>query len=124
MMGRLYADEDFPWGAVQALCNWGNDVLTVHEAGRCGRPDPVVLADATADGRAVLTLNHRDYKRLHALGQPHGGIISCTRDDSDLCGLGAARPQCHFSRTKPGKPIHPNHPSQPSGTTVRKWHIH
>src|ERR1700733_4214791 len=87
LMGRLYADEDFPWGAVQILRNWGNDVLTVQEAGRCGAADPDVLADATADGRAVLTHNHRHYKRLHARGQPHGGIISCTRDDNDLRGL-------------------------------------
>jgi hypothetical protein len=44
-MGRLYADEDFPWGAVQILRNLGHDVLTVQEAGRCGRDDPHVLAD-------------------------------------------------------------------------------
>lgn len=87
LMGRLYADEDFPWGAVQILRNRGHDVLTVQEAGRCGMADPVVLADATADGRAVLTHNHRDYKRLHVTCQPHGGIISCTHDDKDLPGL-------------------------------------
>jgi hypothetical protein len=86
-MGRLYADEDFPLGAVQILRNGGHDVLTVPEAGRCGRADPDVLADATADNRAVLTHNHRDYRRLHKRGQAHGGIISCTRDDSDLPGL-------------------------------------
>ena len=86
-MGRLYADEDFPWGAVQVLRHWGHDVLTVQEAGRCGLADPDVLADASADGRAVLTHNHRDYKRLHTRGQPHGGMISCTRDDHDLPGL-------------------------------------
>ena len=86
-MRRLYADEDFPWGAVQILRNWGHDVLTVQEAGRCGAADPDVLADATADARAVLTHNHRHYKRLHARGHWHGGIISCTRDDNDLPGL-------------------------------------
>ncbi len=87
MMGSLYADEDFPLGAVQILRNWGHDVLTVQEAGRCGKADPEVLADATADGRAVLTHNHRDYQRLHARVQPHGGIISCTRDDHNLPAL-------------------------------------
>ena len=30
---RLYADEDFPLGAVQILRNWGHDVLTTQEAG-------------------------------------------------------------------------------------------
>jgi predicted nuclease of predicted toxin-antitoxin system len=86
-MGRLYADEDFPWRAVQYLRNWGHDVLTVQEAGRCGRADPVVLADAAADSRSVLTHNHRHYRRLHKRGQPHGGIVSCTRDDNDPLGL-------------------------------------
>jgi len=87
LMGRLYADEDFPWGAVQILRNLGHDVLAVQEAGRSGTADSDVLADATADGRTVLTHNHRDYKRLHARGLPHGGMISCTRDDYDLPGL-------------------------------------
>jgi hypothetical protein len=87
MMARVYADEDFPWGAVQILRNLGHDILTVQEAGRSGTPDPDVLADATADGRAVLTHNHRHYKLLHARGQPHSGIVSCTRDDSNLPAL-------------------------------------
>jgi hypothetical protein len=68
MMGRLYADEDFPFGAVQILRTLGHDVLTVQEAGRGGKPDTEVLADATADGRAVLTHNHRHYQRLHGRG--------------------------------------------------------
>ena len=87
LSARLYADEDFPWGAVQILRSLGHDVRTVQEAGRCGADDPALLADATADGRAVLTHNHRHYKRLHRQGQPHGGITSCTRDDNDLPGL-------------------------------------
>jgi predicted nuclease of predicted toxin-antitoxin system len=87
MMAHLYADEDFPLGAVQILRNLGHDVQTVQEAGRCGKPDPEVLADATADGRVVLTHNHRDFQRLHAVGQSHGGIISCTRDDANLPAL-------------------------------------
>jgi hypothetical protein len=86
-MGRLYADEDFPLGTVQVLRNWGHDVLTVREAGRCGRANKDVLADAAADGRAILTHNHRHYRRLHLRIQPHGGIVSCTRDDNDPFGL-------------------------------------
>lgn len=87
LMGRLYADEHFPRGAVLILRSLGHDVLTVQEAGGRGAADPVVLADATADGRSVLTHNHLHFKRLHARGQPHGGIVSCTRDDNDLPGL-------------------------------------
>jgi predicted nuclease of predicted toxin-antitoxin system len=86
-MARLYSDEDFPLGATQILRALGHDVLTVQEAGRCGKPDPEVLADAIADGRAVLTHNHRHYQRLHLRSQPHAGIISCTRDDNNLPAL-------------------------------------
>jgi hypothetical protein len=85
-MARLYADEDFPGPVVQMLRDLGHDGLTVQEAGRRGSSDPQVLADATADGRAVLTHNHRHYKRLHGT-QAHAGIISCTRDQDDLHGL-------------------------------------
>jgi Domain of unknown function (DUF5615) len=71
---------------VQTLRDLGHDVLTVQEAGRRGSSDHQVLADATADSRAVLTHNHRHYKRLHAT-QAHAGIVSCTRDKADLPGL-------------------------------------
>jgi predicted nuclease of predicted toxin-antitoxin system len=87
VMARLYADEDFPLGAVLILRGFGHDVLTVQEAGRSGAEDFEVLADATADGRVVLTHNHRDYRRLHRSSQLHAGIISCTHDDNDLPGL-------------------------------------
>ena len=86
-MRRIYADENFPLGAVQLLRGMGHDVLTVQDAGRRGSPDPQVLADAAADGRAVLTHNHLHFKRLHTRSQPHAGIISCTRDDNDLPAL-------------------------------------
>ena len=56
MTGRLYADEDFPWGAVQILRNWGHDVLTVQADGRASRgiDDPDVLARATELGLAEI----------------------------------------------------------------------
>ena len=85
-MARLYADEDFPRPVVQMLRGLGHNVLTVQEAGRRGSTDPQVLADAGADSRAVLTHNHRHYKRLHGT-QVHAGIVSCTRDQHDLPGL-------------------------------------
>ena len=85
-MARLYADEDFPRPVVQILRDLGHDVLTVQEAGRRGSGDPEVLADATADSRAVLTHNHRHYRRFHTR-QAHAGIVSCTRDKDDLPGL-------------------------------------
>ena len=44
-MARLYADEDFPLGAVLILRGLGHDVLTVPQAGRCGADDSELLAD-------------------------------------------------------------------------------
>jgi hypothetical protein len=82
-MARLYADENFDYPVVEELRRLGHDVLTAQEAGQGGQriPDPAVLAFATADRRAVLTLNHRHFKRLHRQVMSHAGIISCTRDD-------------------------------------------
>ncbi len=85
-MARFYADEDFPGPVVEMLRDLGHDVVTVQETGRCGSTDPKVLADATADNRAVLTHNRRHYKRLHA-SRIHAGILACTRDDDDFPAL-------------------------------------
>ena len=49
-MAFLYADENFPRGAVLILRNFGHDVLTVQEAGSSGAADPVVLTDARRTG--------------------------------------------------------------------------
>ena len=88
-MARLYADEDFPLPVVEELRRLGHDARTVQEAGRAGQgiDDAQVLADATADQRAVLTHNHADFKRLHRQGQPHEGIVSCTQDAREPVGL-------------------------------------
>ena len=66
-MARLYANENFPLPVVEALRRLGHDVLTIHETGRAGQsvPDVEVLASATADGRAVLTLNRKHFAALH-----------------------------------------------------------
>jgi hypothetical protein len=61
-MASLYADEDFDYAVVERLRQLGHDVLTVQEAGRKGGPDIQVLADATADRRAVLTFNRWDFE--------------------------------------------------------------
>jgi hypothetical protein len=80
-MALLYADEDFDYAVVEGLRLLGHDVLTVQGAGRRGGDDAQVLADATADGRAVLTHNRWDFERLHRQNANHAGIISCTRDE-------------------------------------------
>jgi predicted nuclease of predicted toxin-antitoxin system len=83
-MASLYADEQFPFEVVEYLRNLGHDVLTVQEAGNANLkiPDGEVLAFAISHKRAVLTLNRKDFKRLHRSQPSHSGIIVCT-DDSD-----------------------------------------
>jgi uncharacterized protein with PIN domain len=81
---RLYADEQFPFRTVQHLRQLGYDVLTVQEAGNANQAisDDAVLTFATQQNRAVLTLNRRDFIRLHQQGRNHAGIVVC-KDDRD-----------------------------------------
>src|SRR3954468_21997695 len=80
----LYADEDFPYPAVEALRLMGHDVLTAQEDGLAGTADPDVLARAHSLGRAMLTYNRRHYERLHRQGADHSGIFSATQDPDHL----------------------------------------
>ncbi len=83
-MTRLYADEQFPYEVVENLREFGHDVLTVQEAGKANLkiPDDEVLTFASHNARVVLTLNRKDFKRLHRSQTNHAGIIICT-DDSN-----------------------------------------
>lgn len=87
-MGRLYADEQFPYEVVEHLRSFGHDVLTVQEAGNANLkiPDDRVLDFAGSNERVVLTLNRKDFKRLHKSLPDHAGIIICT-DDEDRMAL-------------------------------------
>jgi predicted nuclease of predicted toxin-antitoxin system len=78
----LYADEGFPKVVTQLLRQLDHDVLMVQEAGQANQkiPDGQVLAFATNQGRAVLTLHRDDFIRLHRLSADHAGIIVCTED--------------------------------------------
>ena len=82
-MARFYSNENFPQGTVEALRQLGHDVLTSHDAGksRQGVPDMDVLNFAIASGRAVLTLNRKDFKKIHtAVNGQHAGLVLCTQD--------------------------------------------
>jgi hypothetical protein len=81
-VAELYANENFPRQVVERLRALGHDVLTTQEAGNADRgvPDDAVLAFATERARAVLTLNRRDFIRLHRQRSDHAGIIVCTQD--------------------------------------------
>lgn len=81
-MATLYANENFPLQVVEGLRQLGHDVLTVREAGQDNQriADSAVLAFAVAAGRALLTINRRDFIRLHRQQPAHHGIIVCTED--------------------------------------------
>jgi uncharacterized protein (DUF433 family) len=81
-MASFYANENLPRRTVEALRSLGHDVLTTQEAGNAGQaiPDDRVLEFATSAGRAVLTLNRRDFIRLHKQGVQHAGIVVRTED--------------------------------------------
>lgn len=81
-MARLFADENFPFPVVEALRHIGHDVVTVRDAGKAGQSltDNAILEFATADQRAVLTLNRRHFVRLHETEPSHAGIIVCSLD--------------------------------------------
>ena len=81
-MARLFADENFPLPAVEALRRLGHNVLTIHEAGKAQQstPDDIVLQMASVDGRAILTLNRKHFVQLHAKQPSHAGIVVCTFD--------------------------------------------
>ena len=87
-MARLYSNENFPQLAVEVLRQLGHDVLTVLETGRANQaiPDEEILAFATMENRAVITLSRKHFIRLHQQSPDHAGIIVCTFD-ADFGGL-------------------------------------
>lgn len=81
-MARLYANENFPAPVVLELRRLGHDVVTIQERGRANESasDSDVLEWAIAEGRAVLTLNRRDFIRMNGARPNHEGIVVCTVD--------------------------------------------
>jgi predicted nuclease of predicted toxin-antitoxin system len=81
-VAQLYSNENFPKPVVDELRQLGHDVLTVFEAGNAEQsiPDEEVMAFAIQKGRAVLTLNRKDFIRLHRQTPTHCGVIACTYD--------------------------------------------
>ena len=79
---RFYANENFPAPSVNELRAPGHDVLTTSDAGNANRkiPDSEVLRYAAENGRVMLTLNRRDFIRLHERGAAHTGLVVCHED--------------------------------------------
>jgi hypothetical protein len=99
-MGRLYSNENFPLPVVERLRALGHDVLTIQEAGKADQalPDEEVLAFASREQRALLTLNRLHFIRLHRQQPGHAGIVVAR---STL--ISRPKPGA-FTRPSPGQP--------------------
>lgn len=87
-MAKILADEHFPVRIQDRLRRLGHDVTTVRQYDENksgdGKSDEEVLRIATAEGRAVLTMNKKDFKALHearVIGA-HKGIIACDESEA------------------------------------------
>ena len=73
---RFYMDQNFPGPVSRGLLRHGIDVLTAHDAGRCGLTDPEQLSFALAQRRVIATFDS-DFLALHLAGTEHAGIAWC-----------------------------------------------
>lgn len=87
-MAKFYTNENIRRRIVEALREFGHDVLTSFEAGNANLSisDDKVLEYACLNNRIVLTFNRKDFIRLHQQNSQHHGIIVCT-EDNDFMGL-------------------------------------
>lgn len=88
---RLYFDRHIMRRLAVDLRGRGFDVLTTEEAGKDTVSDEEQLAFATAERRAILAFNIRDFAPLHeqwhAANQVHAGIIVSQQLGSRQYGL-------------------------------------
>jgi predicted nuclease of predicted toxin-antitoxin system len=88
---RLYFDRHIMTRLAVDLRGRGYNVLTTEEAGKDTASDAEQLAFATAENRALLTFNIRDFAPLHerwqTAGQRHAGIIVSQQLGSRQYGL-------------------------------------
>ncbi len=112
-MTRFYANENSPLPVVQELRRLGHDVVTIQETGYANRefPDDQVLAHATADQRAVLTINRKHFIRLHQTSPDHSGIVVCTFDPDFEAQAGRIDQAAGSKDTLIGKLIRVNRPA-------------
>jgi hypothetical protein len=87
-MALLFADENFPMPAVVVLRELGHNVQTLLEIGQAGLaiPDDEVLQMSTSLNRCLLTLNRKDFIKLHKQKPNHAGVIIC-KVDTDFTAL-------------------------------------
>lgn len=87
-MAQIYANENFPFPAVEELRRLGHNVLTMLETNQSNMalPDQEVLDYARKNNRILVTLNRRHFIRLHEESIDHAGMIVCSFDP-DFLGL-------------------------------------
>lgn len=112
-MARLYSNENFPLPVVEELRRLGHDVVTIQERGKGseGIPDPEVLDMAIEENRAVLTINRKDFIRLHGQRTEHKGIIVCTLDPDFVGQAARIHATIESNLDLPGKLLRVNRPS-------------
>lgn len=74
-MKGFLADENLPLPVVISLRLKGMNLTTVREACLEGKPDNEVLEYALKHDLAIITMDRRDFKRLHHSGFAHKGIL-------------------------------------------------
>ena len=81
-MEKLYANENFPRPVVLELRRLSYDVLTSQEAGRSDKKvsDAAVFVYAIAEQRIIITVNRKDFIKIHRENPEHFGIIVCTEN--------------------------------------------
>jgi len=88
---RLYSDRHVMTRLAIDLRGRGFDIVTTEEAGNDTASDEEQLAFATAERRAILTFNIRDFAPLHerwqSAGRAHAGIIVSQQIGSRQYGL-------------------------------------
>ncbi len=96
---RFYADENFP-------------LAVVIEDGRANKAisDEKVLTRSTKLDRVLLTINRRDFLRLHNSGKEHSGMILCTFDAEFEGRAGRIHETCENSTGLSRKVIRVNRP--------------
>ena len=111
---RFYADENCPLAVVIGLRRLGHDVLTVFEDGRANKAvsDEKVLARSATLDRVLLTINRRDFIRLHNAGKEHSGMILCTFDIDFESQAGRIHEACEGVGNLKQKVVRVNRPSR------------
>ena len=77
------ADSHVKGAITQGLLRQGMDVIRAQDCGLCGQDDEILLREATAQGRLMLT-NDVDFLVRHAdwqaAGRSHAGIVYWHQD--------------------------------------------